>query len=258
MEYEQIQNRRKSILELLKTQNLLTVEEVCRQLNLADSTARRDIKWLEEQNMIRRFHGGISSLENQYDVFGVRNKKNLELKKRIGKAAAELVCSSDIIFIGAGSTMFQFSKALLARNDLKGVLVVTATFNVAALFAGNRNFETIILGGNLKKTDEAIASKMTIENSKTINYTKVFNGAMGISVQLGVTQPTAELAELERTVVNRAGQSYLLVDHTKFSGVGPYTAYRIDQISQIITDNHASVGEVMIKYPEYGGLIWQV
>ena len=54
MEYEQIQNRRKSILALLKVHSILTVEEVCKQLKITDSTARRDIKWLEEQHMIRR------------------------------------------------------------------------------------------------------------------------------------------------------------------------------------------------------------
>ena len=258
MEYEQIQNRRKSILALLKVHSILTVEEVCKQLKITDSTARRDIKWLEEQHMIRRFHGGISSIENQYDVFDVRNKTNLEWKKRIGKAAAQLVCDSDIIFIGGGSTMFQFSKALLGRSELKDVLIVTATFNVAALFADKTKFETVILGGSLKKTDETIASKMTIENAKTINYTKVFNGARGISVELGVTQPSADLAELERAVTSRAAQNYLLVDHSKFSSVGPYTTYGIEEVDKIITDKHSCVDKEISLHTEYRGKILQV
>ena len=151
MEYEQIQNRRKSILSLLKTNSILTVEDVCSQLKITDSTARRDIKWLEERHLIRRFHGGISAIKDQYDVFDIRNKTNLEWKKKIGETAARMVCSSDIVFIGGGSTMFQFSLALLQRSDLKDVLIVTAAFNVAALFAEKSRFDTIILGGNLKK-----------------------------------------------------------------------------------------------------------
>ena len=148
MEYEQIQNRRKSILSLLKTNSILTVEDVCSQLKITDSTARRDIKWLEERHLIRRFHGGISAIKDQYDVFDIRNKTNLEWKKKIGETAARMVCSSDIVFIGGGSTMFQFSLALLQRSDLKDVLIVTAAFNVAALFAEKSPFLIpLYLGG---------------------------------------------------------------------------------------------------------------
>ncbi|MDO4343533.1 MAG: DeoR/GlpR family DNA-binding transcription regulator [Eubacteriales bacterium] len=258
MEFEQIQNRRKSILSLLQLHSVLTVEEICDQLKITDSTARRDIKWLESQNMIYRFHGGVSALNNQYDVFDVRSKKASDAKKKIARAAAQLVVNSDVIFIGGGSTMFQFSKALLARQDLKNVIVVTSTFNVAALFAENRKYEIIILGGNLNKTDESIASKMTIENSKTINYTKIFNGAMGVSADCGITQPTADLAELERTLMARAGCNYLLVDHSKFGRVGAYTVYQISEVDLIITDKDASVDMEIEKHAEYKDRILQV
>lgn len=258
MEYEQIQNRRKSILSLLKTKSILTVEDVCSQLKITDSTARRDIKWLEERHLIRRFHGGISAIKDQYDVFDIRNKTNLEWKKKIGETAARMVCSSDIVFIGGGSTMFQFSLALLQRSDLKDVLIVTAAFNVAALFAEKSRFDTIILGGNLKKIDETIASKMTIENAKTLNYTKMFNGAMGVSAEAGITQPTADLAELERTVASRSAQNYILADHTKFSTVGPYTTYAIDQVNMVITDRHRDVDGVLKQYEKYREKIEQV
>ena len=258
MEYGQIQERRRSILSLLKVHSVLTVEEICEQLKLTDSTARRDIKWLEEQNLIRRFHGGISSLDPQYDVNEVRNKKLLEVKKKIGKAAARYVNNYDSIFIGGGSTMFQFSKELLARQELENVVVVTATLNVASLFAGNKRFETIILGGSLKKTDETIASNMTIANAQTINYNKVFSGAMGISAACGITQPEPVLAELDRVLTSRAGKVYLLADHTKFGVVGPYTAYSLQQVHSIVTEKHPCVLEELEKAEQFSGNVLYV
>ncbi len=251
MEYSEIQNRRQSILALVQSSNILTIEDICQRLRLTDSTARRDIKWLESQNLIRRFHGGVSSLSNQYDTFDVRRRKNLDEKRELGKAVAEYVNDNDIIYIGSGSTMMQFSRALIARNDLNGPIIVTATLNVAMLFAGNSKFELIILGGNITKADETIESRMTIEQAATINYTKVFNGAMGISVKSGITQPTAMLTELERTLARNAREQYRVADHSKFNSIGPYTSCSIEEAGLIITDRHPAVEEEISKNEVY-------
>ena len=116
----------------------------------------------------------------------------------------------------------------------------------------------VILGGSLKKTDETIASNMTIANAQTINYNKVFSGAMGISAACGITQPEPVLAELDRVLTSRAGKVYLLADHTKFGVVGPYTAYSMQQVHSIVTEKHPCVLEELEKAEQFSGNVLYV
>ncbi|MEA4895575.1 MAG: DeoR/GlpR family DNA-binding transcription regulator [Oscillospiraceae bacterium] len=246
MEYEQIQLRRQSVLQLIKSKNVTTIEEIITQLNLSDSTVRRDIKWLEEKKEISRFHGGVSPVNNEYDVFEVRNKLFVEEKEIIANYAASFVENNDIIYIGGGSTMVRLAAALAKRTELSNVMVVTSTMNVAAMLAGRRKqFKVVVLGGELLYMDECIVSRSTLDATKQINYTKAFTGVHALTPTRGVNQVSPELAELNQILLECAKKNYLLTDHSKFGQIGPYNACKISDVDAVIVDRHPSVDKDM-------------
>src|SRR5690606_26389117 len=100
--------RRRHILELLKTESFLTVEQVQNLLGSSPATTRRDFADLADQMMVVRGHGGIHRIDDA-PVMGVvpysrRQVTNPEGKERIARAAAALLNANDVVIIDGGTT----------------------------------------------------------------------------------------------------------------------------------------------------------
>lgn len=57
------EKRQRIILELLKQNNIVTIQELVKETRTSESTIRRDLIQLEEQNALKRIHGGASRLQ---------------------------------------------------------------------------------------------------------------------------------------------------------------------------------------------------
>ena len=53
-----ILDRHDKIIKLLEVHRKITIDELKRELNVSIETIRRDLKALEEQNLLRRVYGG--------------------------------------------------------------------------------------------------------------------------------------------------------------------------------------------------------
>jgi DeoR family transcriptional regulator, aga operon transcriptional repressor len=129
------ESRSGQILRLLQSSGSLSIHELCREVGVSMATMRRDLNALEEQNLLRRTHGGATLIEPLYyepfrldSSFQEQRGRCQEEKKRIALAAAELVEDGDTIATTAGTTTM-----LVTRNirQKRGVKVVTNTINVA-------------------------------------------------------------------------------------------------------------------------------
>lgn len=53
--------RQQAILQLLETQGVVRVAELCERFGVSEMTVRRDLNELEQAGLIRRTHGGAVS-----------------------------------------------------------------------------------------------------------------------------------------------------------------------------------------------------
>ena len=79
------EERYKIILEKLNKQEIINVEELSRELNVAKMTIRRDLTELEKKGVLKKVHGGATisraeHLENER-LYMERTEKNIEAKK---------------------------------------------------------------------------------------------------------------------------------------------------------------------------------
>src|SRR6266496_3279255 len=105
------QMRFTAILMALQKSGSVSVEILGKELQVSHVTIRRDLDMLETRGLLRRTHGGAVSIEPLfYEPF--RNDRSFqaqverfaEEKKRIGRAAAELIEKGDIIALTPGTT----------------------------------------------------------------------------------------------------------------------------------------------------------
>ncbi|MEG2349607.1 MAG: DeoR family transcriptional regulator, partial [Hungatella sp.] len=95
-----IYKRRQLILEDLRNNHTINVEQLSKQLTVSPVTIRRDLDEFEKGGIIKRFYGGASLIEGSLSEDPFQNDNDtaeLNDKDAIAKKAVELVADGDTI-----------------------------------------------------------------------------------------------------------------------------------------------------------------
>lgn len=249
--------RQEEIYNYIAKSNVVTIQEISRALNISQSTIRRDLRALEDDKRIISFHGGVS-VSTGYGTFSERTSKNIDAKRSIAYAAANIVESNDFIYIGGGSTTYEFAEILSQRKNLGNVTIVCSAMNIARCFVGGGVFKIIVPGGELVAEDESMASQMTIDILRSYNFTKSFVGTQAVNTKNGYTLPKYDLCRLKQTVEEHSRELILLCDHTKIGNISAYKVCDIDKINILITDTSPENEDELEKIESSGVKVLRV
>src|SRR5699024_4485954 len=102
------EERHQFILHSLKRDEIVTVKYLMSSIGCSARAVRRDLEQLENEEKLKRIHGGAQRIYHLDDELTTSEKsfKNIQEKKAIGEMAASLIQNNDVIFIGAGTTTF--------------------------------------------------------------------------------------------------------------------------------------------------------
>jgi DeoR family fructose operon transcriptional repressor len=101
----------------------------------------------------------------------------------------------------------------------------------------NKSAELILLPGTYDPVTNALAGPLTMEMIRQINATKVFLGADGLSLSLGLTTPNLEMAVIERSMIQHTrGKVIVMADHSKFGLVAGMSVAPLKHIDVLITN----------------------
>ena len=233
--------RKQKILDLVNQQGYVTLELLAQGLNTSESTIRRDLTELDKSQQLRRVHGGAESLFNLRYEEGVAEKsvKDVQAKQIIAQRAVSLLNNDDVIFMDAGTTVAMMTDYL---TDVANITVVTNSVHTASTLM-DKKIKTIIIGGAVKPTTEAVTGNFAIQQLVTFNFSKAFIGANGISRDGGITTPDEEEAMIKRLVLRQSKKKYILADSSKlgqiyFAKIAEFDD-KIDIITEEIHDLHS-------------------
>lgn len=231
--------RRKQILDLLEKEGEIRTVTLSERLGVTGATIRTDLRDLAREGAIVRFHGGIRlPVNNKQKIKGenymVRSVTHVDLKKRIGKAAAEFVGSGDTIFMDASSTTFHMIPYL---KNTDNVTVITNGIHTAMELQHHNNFKSIIiLGGMLRPHSGAIEGMCAREMVGRLSGEYYFVSGNGFSVESGLTGNNFFELELKRLCADRAKHIVALVDSTKMGVDSVSNFIPTERIDYLITD----------------------
>ncbi|WP_297636889.1 DeoR/GlpR family DNA-binding transcription regulator [uncultured Clostridium sp.] len=228
------EERYELILSLLKINHLVKFEELSEKLKVSDSTIRRDLKHLEERDLLKRFHGGAKEINTNLTELSYKEKqsKNSYEKELLAKYAANLVSNGESIFLDAGTTTFEIIKHLKDKQ----VFVVTNGLNHINALVEN-DIYCYMIGGNVKKTTKAIVGSHALNCLNKFNFDKCFIGANGIDIDSGFTTPDCEEASIKECAISNSKESYILSDISKFDSVACVKFAKIKQCTIISNKN---------------------
>lgn len=231
--------RRKTILQMLQANEIVTVLELSKKLNVTEETIRRDLEKLEKDNLLRRTHGGaVLNESTTVDLpFSLREVTNIENKKSIGKAVAELINDGDTIMFDSSSTALQTASFI---KDKKHITVITNSVNVVVQLANSNDCQVISTGGILKKNSLSFTGHWAEKVLENYNVNLAIISCKGVDMEKGITESNQMEAEVKKQMVKTAKKTVLVVDHTKFDKVSFVKLLPFNKINTIITDHHLS------------------
>ena len=234
-----IAERHQFILNKIQVDGRLDVQSLGKELDVSSVTIRKDLKLLEDKNLLYRTHGG-ATLKNPYTADRPVNEKQYlqsAEKGRIGEFAAGLVEENDSIIIASGTTVLSMARHIQARGS---ITVITSALNVAMELLQQPNIEIVQLGGVLRKSSSSVSGPYCENILNDIFCSKLFLGVDGIDVGFGLTTTSALEAHTNRLMIAASQKIIVLADSTKFGRRGFGKICGIEQVDHVITDSGIS------------------
>jgi DeoR family transcriptional regulator of aga operon len=238
-----ITDRHQYILEKLKREGKVNIIDLVDEMEVSGVTIRKDLKLLEDKNLLFRTRGG-GSINNPYAVDRPINEKefiNSDEKKKIARAAIELIGQTDSIMIGSGTTVFEIARALFPSKSLT---VITPALKVGLELSGHPNIEVLQLGGLIRQNSSSVAGAHAIRVLEDISCSILFLGVDGIDLDFGISISNLAEATLNQKMIECAQTIVILADSTKFDRRGLGRICSLDLVQYIITDNNVSKSTV--------------
>ena len=191
--------RQEHILERVATTGGIRVADVVEELGISEMTVRRDITELVTQGLVERVHGGAvaagpTTLEPR---FTAKSTLNLDAKRRIGQAAAEMVRPGDSLALSAGTTTLALAQALTELEHFATLTVITNSLPAAQVLfdaadaarAENRDAPTVVVTGGERTPSNALVGLVAVDALRTMRVEWVFLGAHGFTPEAGLMTP---------------------------------------------------------------------
>ena len=242
-----LNERQKSILNLLGHHDEVSVNELSKQLKVSSVTIRQDLNFMESEGLLKRIHGG--AVLRDADDLANRLGVNYDKKLKIARKVAEYVKDGETILIESGSI-----NALLAREIAKkrNVRIITTNVYIARQFRKNAEANVILLGGLYQHQSETLVGKITKVCIDQINYSKAFIGIDGYTPKSGFTLRDLLRSEISGYIIEKSKEVFIVTDSSKFGKTELTRVCYPSDIQHVATDY--DLGEEYIKDLFYAGV----
>ncbi len=230
-----IKKRQNRILGILRAmQRIVTIEELTQMLDVSGITIRRDLQDLEETKAIIRTHGGCMlagrfAIETEYHR---RVAINFELKRAIGKRAAQEINDGDVILIEEGTSAFHLSTQL---SHFKSLSVYTNSLAMISELSRLPNINLNILGGTVNSEQYSVSGYLTESTIEQIRFDKVFLEVDAIDTSGICYENNDSIARLAKIMLRQGKEKILLSDHTKIGRSAYFSYGSLDDFDKWIT-----------------------
>ena len=225
--------RKQQIMDILKRENTIRVQELIDELSAAPATVRRDLVDLEAGGLIFRTRGEVHVVDSDKGnvlPYGARSSFHSQAKMQIAKYAAGLVSDNMNIILDSGSTVAAFAQRLTSKK----ITVVTNSLDVTYTLA-NSEACVISTGGMLQDKHMCFVGPDTQEFLAKIEVDVAFLGVTGVRGASGFTTSSPLQYDVKRAMIASAKKRYALFDASKFSSSHLYVFANFNDFDLIIT-----------------------
>ena len=245
--------RREQMLSIIEERGFAKVAQLSRRFGISEVTVRSDLDALAEGNAVQRVHGGAVTgsgaairgrspgLERSFELSMLAGSGE---KARIGREAVALVQSHQTIVLDVGTTTTAIASALLDRDDLTGVVVITNALNIALLLEPViPRFTVVVTGGTVRPLQHSLVDPLAGAVFDRIRADLAFIGCSGVDAVSGITNVNLPEADLKRRILAASARCVVVADSSKLGVTQQSRVAPIGEIDTLITGVEADSHE---------------
>ncbi len=237
--------RQMKIREMLESAQFLDLETLCRKLKTSRPSIRRDLLKLEQQNIVKRVHGGavaVRAAKDQPFNFEIALRQFTAEKSRIAKVAAGLVSDGQTIILDGGSTVAAVARELLGRS----LQVITNSLPIAEILADAPGVEVTLTGGYLHPRIRVMLGPFCEHMLAAVKADSLIMGIGSVS-DIGLSNNNTLVVGSEKQMIEAANRVIIVADSSKFGRGGMIPLAPLDVVDVIVSDDQLA--------PEYRDLL---
>ena len=221
------------MIELVRLRGFAALPDLANELQVSESTVRRDLDYLEESGEAKRTHGGVvyTGPSPKLGHFDQRQKTQWDKKRLIAAAAAALIEDGDTILLDGGSTTYELGRLLVNRP----LQVVTNSLPVANLFTSSEA-DLVLVGGYVHTRTVVSLGPYANEMLADLIVRRAVLSIAGAN-DLGYYNSNLLLVETERVMMKSADEVIVVADSTKFGHTSLAHLCGLGDIDILVVDN---------------------
>jgi len=222
------------ILDILASNSKVKITMLADLLCVSQVTLRKDLDYLEKQDIVCRSHG-YASLDGADDT-GKRMAVNYPVKLKIARAAAQLIEENETVMIESGSCCALFAEELAMQN--KNVTIITNSTYIANYIKHFAKIKIILLGGYFQPDSCVLVGSITRNCAENFFIDKFFMGADGFISGQGFTGRDYLRVETAIELAKCVKKVFVLTEAAKFLRRGAFNLIKLEKITGVFTDDN--------------------
>jgi len=229
------QREEEILRELQRAGGSCRVSYLAERLNVSKETIRRNVRTLEERDIVRKVHGGVHLNEEVSEPpFENRLSTQAEVKETLAQAVAETISDGNSVFLDIGSTTAYIALALRNHSNL---FVVTNSAFVAHTLATRNNNRVFFAGGELRAHDGGAFGAEALDMIRRLNVQLAVFSVGAVNGELGFMLHDLEEANIARIASENAQVRIVVADSEKFNKRAPVSLDKMSAIDVFYTDS---------------------
>lgn len=247
-----MEERHNEIVRLLAEQGRVSNAEIQELFQISYDSAKRDLRILEEQGLLKRTHGGaIPARQVGANVIKdlASDERVREVKENYLAIAQKAVCEiaeNDVVYITNASVGF-----LMAQNmgDVS-CTVVTNSLAIAGELRKKANITVLLAGGEMQKNG-CFYDSFALSMIKRLRFDKCFVTSACVSAKFGLSVQKSRSLELTNAVINNSKTVYGLYPVEKIGFDSVISICPANKLHYMITDSEAAEDD-LLQFEEMG------
>src|SRR5579872_1605130 len=225
--------RRAALLESLQGTGRVEVAEAAQRFGTAEMTIRRDLDALVVQGAARRVRGGAVSLllRAEEPPFSVRSVVAGDVKRRIGRQAADLLVDGESVAVDSGTAALGVARCLAGRP----VTVMPLSLHAASVLAQIDGVRLLMAGGEVRPGELSLVGPLATTSLGVLRFDTAVLSCCGLA-DGQVTAHDLGDAEVKRAMRASASRTVLVADSSKFARSATAVVCAASELDVLVTD----------------------
>lgn len=240
-----LEERHKEILRMLEEKGSIRTSDIQRHFSVGYDTAKRDLRILEEQKLLKRTHGGAMALKTVAcgKPAGVTCADYDEIKPNylaVAEHALSMLRDGDVVFITAATVGYFMAERLPENLHLR---VVTNSTVMAEVLRKKPNVHVIMLGGEMDGKGNCYDA-FAVEMIRQLRFDKCFLTSAAISPDFGLSIQKSGAIPFWNAVIDASRCAVGLYPTEKIGSDSIVRICPANRLNILITDDDISEGDL--------------